>query len=156
MAINYVFNVGSVTKVLEHEGLSDIIVKVSFSVNAQTDSTEVASFSYSCGGHKDFPIAEIDPENFLDFEAITLEIVVGWLLASEGVSSLDDFSYVKASVDNIRARLYELQERVDASLPGSGLSSIGGSVTSEIPPAPPAPPAPTPSFDESILQTEFL
>ncbi len=135
MAINYVFNFGSVTKVLEHEGLSNVIVKVSFSVSAQTDETEATSFSYSCGGYKDFPITEIDPENFLDFEAITPEIVVGWLLAAESVSSLDDFSYVKASVDNIRARLHELQERVDVSLPGP-TSSISGSVILQVAPEP--------------------
>lgn len=135
MAINYTVNIGSVTKKLEHEGFSNVVIKASFFVSAQTDDTEAGNFSYSCGGFKEFSVDEIDPEAFVDFSEITPEVVVEWLLASEEVDSLDEFSYVKASVDNIRARLDELQIQADVTLPNSG-SAITGSVTSELPPEP--------------------
>lgn len=77
---------------------------------------------------------ELDPENFVDFADVTSETVVGWLLASESVNSLNDFSYVKSSVDNIRARIAELQVQVDTSVAGG--SSFNGSVASEPEPAP--------------------
>jgi len=134
MAINYTFSVGSVTKKLQHEGLNDVIIRASFGVNAQTDETEPAQFSYSCGGYKDFSVEELDPDNFVDFADVTSETVVGWLLASESVNSLNDFSYVKSSVDNIRARIAELQIQVDTSVAGG--SSFNGSVASEPEPAP--------------------
>ena len=143
MAVNYTFNVGNVTKKLQHEGLSDVIISASFGVNAQTDEAEPAQFSYSCGGYKEFSVEELDLDNFVSFEDVTYETVVGWLLASEGVETLDEFSYVKSSVDNIRARIAELQVQVNTSV--SGDSSFNGSVTSEQPTPEPAPePEPTP------------
>ncbi len=146
MAITYQFSVGSVTKKLEHEGLSNVIIGASFGVNAQTDADEPAQFSYSCGGYKDFPVESIDPEGFIDFDEVTAETVVGWLLQSEGVETLDEFSYVKASVDNIRARIAELQVQVDT--PVSGESSFTGSVDSAQPPAPAPEPTPEPAPEE--------
>ncbi len=142
MAITYQLNIGSVTKKLEHQGLSDVIIRASFGVSAQTDADEPAGFSYSCGGYKDFSVDEIDPDGFINFDEVTTETVVGWLLQAEGVETLDEFSYVKASVDNIRTRIAELAVQVDTSLTGS--SSISGTVDSTMPPAPEPQPEPEP------------
>ena len=150
MAITYQFNVGSVTKKLEHEGLNNVIIRASFGVNAQTDENEPAQFSYSCGGYKDFSVENLDPEGFIDFDQITAETVVGWLLESEGVETLDEFSYVKASVDNIRARIAELQVQVDAPIAGD--SSFTGSVDSaqDLAPQPEPETDPDPTPEELI------
>lgn len=128
MAINYNFIVGNVTKKLQYGELSDVIIRVSFGVNAYTDDTEPAQFTYSCSGSKDLSIEELDGENFIDFENVTSETIVSWLLDSENVDSLDEFSYVKASVNNIRDRIAELQVQTDTLVPGD--SSFSGSVSS--------------------------
>ncbi len=148
MAINYTLNIGSVTKKLEHEGLPNVIVKVSFGVSAQADAAEAAPYSYSCGGYKEFDLSELDADSFIEFESVTSDTVVGWLLAAEGVETIEEFSYVKYSVENIQARLDELNVQVDAQLPGD--SSISGSVGQPAPPPEPEPepfPEPTPDPD---------
>lgn len=148
MAITYQLNIGSVTKKLEHEGLSNVIIRASFGVSAQTDADEPAGFSYSCGGYKDFSVEEIDPDGFIDFDEVTAETVVGWLLQAEGVETADEFSYVKSAVDNIRARIAELSVQVDTPLTGS--SSVSGTVDSATPPAPEPAPEEAPT-DEPVV-----
>lgn len=107
MAITYNLSIGSLGRKLSLDGLENVIYEVSVGVSAQ--SQEYPQFSYSCGGTIQFDTSEIDEESFVPFEDVTQETVVGWLLAKEGVESVDDFSYVKSSVDNIQARIDALQ-----------------------------------------------
>ena len=143
MAVNYTLNIGSVTKKLKHGDLSDVVVNVSFGVSAEADASEPARYTYSCGGNKEFNPDDVDPDSFIDFESVDKNVVVGWLLASEGVETVEEFSYVKYSVQNIQDRLDELKVRVEASLPGD--NSIHGSVGEPAPEPEPEPePEPTP------------
>jgi hypothetical protein len=119
MAITYNLNIGSLKRKLSVDDLENVIIEVSVGVSAQ--SQEYPQFSYSCGGNISFDISEIDADSFVPFEEVTKETVLGWLLAKEGVESVEEFSYVKASVDNIQARIDELQ--VEDSV------SVGWSVT---------------------------
>ena len=107
MAITYNLNIGSLKRKLSVDGLENVIIEVSVGVSAQ--SQEYPQFSYSCGGNVSFDISEIDSESFVPFEEVTKETVIGWLLAKEGVDTVEEFSYVKASIDNIQARIDELQ-----------------------------------------------
>ncbi|NBU50944.1 MAG: flagellar motor switch protein FliG [Betaproteobacteria bacterium] len=93
-------------------------------------------------------LEKIDPDGFIDFDEVTAETVVGWLLQAEGVSTADEFSYVKSAVDNIRARIAELSVQMDTSLTGS--SSVSGTVDSVMPPAPEPAPKEAPT-DEPIV-----
>ena len=119
MAITYNLNIGSLKRKLSVDGLENVIIEVSVGVSAQ--SQEYPQFSYSCGGNVSFDISEIDSDSFVPFEEVTKETVIGWLLAKEGVDTVEEFSYVKASIDNIQARIDELQ--VEDSV------SVGWSVT---------------------------
>lgn len=107
MAITYNLNIGSLKRKLSVDGLENVIIEVSVGVSAQ--SQEYPQFSYSCGGNVSFDISEIDSDSFVPFEEVTKETVIGWLLAKEGVETVEEFSYVKASIDNIQARIDELQ-----------------------------------------------
>ena len=107
MAITYNLNIGSLKRKLSVDGLENVIIEVSVGVSAQ--SQEYPQFSYSCGGNVSFDISEIDSDSFVPFEEVTKETVIGWLLAKEGVDTVEEFSYVKASIDNIQARIDELQ-----------------------------------------------
>lgn len=152
MAINYTLTIGSVKKRLSEGNFSNVIVEASFGVSANSDSVSsvdengvetvtVPSFSYSCGGTKAFSVEGLDGENFVDFENVTKDTIVQWLLAEEGVNSVEEFSYVKSSVQNIAQRIYEYGLEVPASVPGEDPS--GASTAEYIPPAPaPAPEAP--------------
>jgi hypothetical protein len=131
MAINYTLSIGNVTKKFTVGEFNNVIVDVSVGVSASSDpvtevtgadedgndiiETIVPSFSYSCGGTISLDTSELDAESFVDFESVDKDTVVGWLLAKEGVATVDEFSYVKSSVDNIQARIDELQEKVTVS-----------------------------------------
>ena len=107
MAITYNLTIGSLNRKLSLDGLENVIYEVSVGVNAQSQG--YSQFTYSCGGTIQFDTSEINEESFVPFEEVTQETVIGWLLAKEGVESLDEFSYVKSSVDNIQARIDALQ-----------------------------------------------
>jgi len=122
MAINYTLSIGNVTKKFTVGEFNNVIIDVSVGVSASStpeideDGTVITpSFSYSCGGTISFDTTELDAESFVDFENVTKETVIGWLLAKEGVETVEEFSYVKSSIDNIQARIDELQEKVSVS-----------------------------------------
>lgn len=156
MAINYSLSVGSVKKRLVEGEFNNVVIEASFGVSAssgaitQTDAegNEVVvtpSFSYSCSGIKQFDVSEIDPATFVPFEQITKETIVQWLLAEEGATSIEEFSYVKSSIQNIAQRIYEYSQEVPASVPGEDPS---GSSTAEY--VPPAPAPEVPASEETV------
>lgn len=145
MAINYTFGIGSVKKRLTEGAFSDVIIEAQFSVQAQSDAiftgTEEGgdlvvtqpSFSYSCGGSKTFSVDGLTVENFVAFADVTKDTIKGWLLASEGVTEVEDFSYVKSSIENIAKRIYEYSLEVPATVGGS--DPTGSSTYTYTPPA---------------------
>ena len=136
MAITYNLTIGSLNRKLSLDGLENVIYEVSVGVNAQ--SQEYPQFTYSCGGTIQFDTSEINEESFVPFEEVTQETVIGWLLAKEGVESLDEFSYVKSSVDNIQARIDALQVEDSVNV----FWNISNAPT----------PEPTPVVDETIIE----
>ena len=145
MAINYTLNIGSVKKRLTEGAFSDVIVEAQFSVQAQSDAvftgTEEGgdlvvtqpSFSYSCGGTKTFSVEGLTAENFVAFADVTKDTIKGWLLASESVTNVEEFSYVKSSIENIAKRIYEYALEVPAEVGGTDPS--GASTYTYTPPA---------------------
>lgn len=145
MAINYTLNIGSVKKRLTEGAFSDVIVEAQFSVQAQSDAvftgTEEGgdlvvtqpSFSYSCGGTKTFSVEGLTAENFVAFADVTKDTIKGWLLAGEGVTDVEEFSYVKSSIENIAKRIYEHALEVPAEVGGTDPS--GASTYTYTPPA---------------------
>jgi len=148
MAINYTFNIGSVKKRLTEGEFSNVVVEASFSVSAQSDAVTTGteegedlvvtqpSFSYSCGGYREFSVDGLTVETFVDFDSITKDTIKDWLLASEGVSTVEEFSYVKSSIENIAKRIYEYTKEVPSQV--SGTDPAGASDYVYTPPAPEA------------------
>ena len=142
MAINYSLNIGSVKKRLTEGEFSNVIVEASFGVTVNSDAvTEVTgqdeegndiiaittpAFSYSCGGTKTFDVSSLDAETFVPFEDITTETIKDWLLASEEVTTTEEFSYVQSSIENVQTRINEYAVETPTTLPGGAIS---GSVT---------------------------
>ncbi len=145
MAINYTLNIGSVKKRLTEGAFSDVIIEAQFSVQAQSDAlftgTEEGgdlvvtqpSFSYSCGGSRQFPIEGLTAENFVAFADVTKDTIKSWLLASEGVTAVEEFSYVRSSIENIAKRIYEYSLEVPATV--GGTDPTGSSTYTYTPPA---------------------
>ena len=145
MAINYTLNIGSVKKRLTEGEFSDVIVEAQFSVQAQSDAVFTGteeednlvvtqpSFSYSCGGNKTFSVEGLTAENFVAFADVTKDTIKGWLLAAEGVTEVEEFSYVKSSIENIAKRIYDYSLEVPASVDGTDPS--GASTYTYTPPA---------------------
>jgi hypothetical protein len=145
MAINYTLNISSVKKRLTEGEFSDVIIEAQFSVQAQSDAvftgTEEGgdlvvtqpSFSYSCGGTKTFSVEGLTAENFVAFADVTKDTIKSWLLAAEGVTEVEEFSYVKSSIENIARRIYEYGLEVPAEVGGTDPS--GASTYTYTPPA---------------------
>lgn len=158
MAINYTLNIGSVKKRLTEGEFSNVIVEASFGVSANSDSVTTTdsegneiittpAFSYSCGGTKTFSVDGLDAENFVEFENVTKDTIVQWLLAEEGVTSVEDFSYVKSSIQNIAQRIYEHTLEVPEDV--AGQNPTGASDYVYTPPAP----APEVPASEEVIDT---
>lgn len=129
MSINYKLSIGGLKKKFSVQNFNDVVVEISFSVNASSDPVtkitgsdeegndiveiEIPSFSYSCGSTVSLDASELDEESFIDFNSVTKDTVVEWLLASEGVDTLDNYSYVKSSVNNIQKRIDDLAEEIN-------------------------------------------
>lgn len=156
MAINYTLNIGSVKKRLTEGEFSNVIIEASFGVSANSDAltttdaegNEVVTtpaFSYSCGGTKTFSTDGLDATNFVDFESVTKDTVVQWLLAEEGVTSVEDFSYVKSSIQNIAQRIYEYGLEVPESVAGQDPAGASDYVYT-----PPAPAPEVPASEETV------
>lgn len=152
MAINYTLNIGSVKKRLTEGEFSNVIVEAQFSVQAQSDAiftgTEEEgnlvvtqpSFSYSCGGTKTFSVEGLTAETFVSFADVTKDTIKSWLIASEGVTEVEEFSYVKSSIENIAKRIYDYSLEVPSEVAGTDPS--GSSTYTYTPPEPT--PEPTP------------
>lgn len=132
MAINYSLKIGSIKRRLVAGSFSDVITEVRFRAEAQSepvttgseeedgDFMEVTpSFTYTCSGVTTFPVEEIDGSTFIDFSAIDKDTITAWLLASEGVSSLENFSYVKNSIENVAKQLYDYSLEVSDTISGA-------------------------------------
>lgn len=144
MAIDYTLHVGSVKKRLTEGEFSNVIVEASFGVSAQSDPVTTGtveggdlvitrpSFSYSCSGTREFPVDGLTAENFVDFSSVTKDTIKGWLLASEGVSTVEEFSYVKSSIENIAKRIYDHSLEVPDTVSGDDLT--GSSTYTYTPP----------------------
>jgi hypothetical protein len=168
MAINYTLNIGSVKKRLTEGEFSNVIIEASFGVSASSDpvtevtgvdeegndivETRVPSFSYSCGGTKTFSVENLDATSFVDFDSVTKDTIVQWLLAEEGVNSVEEFSYVKSSIDNIARRIYEYSLEVPDSVEGE--NPAGASDYVYTPPAPVEEPASEEVVDTTPISEE--
>jgi hypothetical protein len=148
MAVKYSLNIGSVKKRLTEGEFSNVIVEASFGVSAQSDAVTTGSeeggdlvvtqpsFSYSCGGYRTFSVDGLSAETFVNFDSVTKDTIKDWLLASESVSTVEEFSYVKSSIENIAKRIYEHTKEVSAQV--SGTDPAGASDYVYTPPAPEA------------------
>ena len=150
MAINYTLNIGSVTKKLTEGEFSNVIIEANFGVSANSDPiTEVVgldeedneitrvvvpTFTYSCGGTKTFSVEGLTTDSFIDFNDVSKETIVEWLLAEEGVNSVEEFSYVKSSIQNIAERIHSYTLQVPEMITGDDPSGISEYVY--VPPTP--------------------
>jgi hypothetical protein len=152
MAISYTLIIGSVKKRLTEGEFSDVIVEASFGVSAESAAVTTGSeeegnlvitqpsFSYSCGGTRTFSVEGLTAENFVSFADVTKDTIKNWLLASEGVTDVEEFSYVKSSIENIAKRIHDYGLEVRANV--AGTNSSGTSTYTYTPPEPT--PEPTP------------
>ena len=136
MSINYSLNIGSVKKRLTEGEFSNVVVEASFSVSAESDAVTTGSeeggdlvvtqpsFSYSCGGYREFSVDGLSAETFVDFDSITKDTIKEWLLASEGASTVEEFGHVKSSIKNVARRIYEHTKEVPAQVSGTDPTGV--------------------------------
>jgi hypothetical protein len=114
MSIKYSLNIGNVTKKFSVGDFENVIIDVSVGVSAYSE--EYPQFSYSCGGQIQLDTSELSAESFVSFDELTKDVVINWLLQKEGVETVEEFSYVKSSIQNIQDRIDTLQEEESVSL----------------------------------------
>jgi len=149
MAINYSLNIENVKKRLTEGEFSNVIVQASLSVYAESEEISTGTkedgdfvvtqptFSHSCGGIAYFSVEGLSAETFVDFDSITKDTIRDWLLASENVTEVEEFSYVKASIENVAKCIYNYTKEVPTLV--SGTDPAGASDYVYTPPAPVAP-----------------
>jgi hypothetical protein len=113
MSIKYTLNIGNVTKKFSVGEFSDVIINANVNVNAYSE--EYPEFTYNCGSQIQFSINELEEENFVSFEDVTKEDVLGWILSQSNVETVEEYSYVKSAIDNIQGRIDALQEEENVS-----------------------------------------
>lgn len=157
MAINYTFNIGSVKRRLSEGSFSNVIVEASYGVNAYSSAITTGSeeegnlvetqpsFSYSCGGTSQFSVEGLNEDTFIAFEDVTKETLKGWLLASEGVSTVEEFSYVKSSIEAIGKQIYDFQQERPDDVAGDDPSGTSSYTYTPPAPEPEAPAEETPA-----------
>ena len=130
MSINYTLSIGNVKKRLTEGNFSNVIVEAQFGVTAHsvaiTTGTQEGGdlvvtqppFSYSCSGYRKFSVDGLSADTFVDFDSVTKDTIKDWLLASESVSTVEEFSYVKSSIENIAKRIYQHSLEVNESING--------------------------------------
>jgi hypothetical protein len=106
MSATYNFNIGSLKRKLQQSIFNNVVIEAAFSVHAY--SIEHPQFTYSCNGSVEFSVEDLNEDSFIPFDEITQDQVISWILASEEVTSLDDFSYVKYAVDYVNSKISEL------------------------------------------------
>jgi hypothetical protein len=106
MSATYNFNIGSLKRKLQQSIFNNVVIEAAFSVHAY--SIEYPQFTYSCNGSVEFSVEDLNEDSFIPFDEITQDQVISWILASEEVTSLDDFSYVKYAVDYVNSKISEL------------------------------------------------
>lgn len=107
MEIKYNLNIANLNRKVLVENLSNVVYQVSLSAFVQ--SVDYPQFTYSCNGIIDLDISGLDSSSFVPFEEITKETVLDWIMQTEGVSSIEEISYMKNAINNIQQRVDELQ-----------------------------------------------
>jgi len=114
MSIKYTLSIGNITKKFSVGDFENVIIDVSVAVSAYSE--EYPQFTYSCSGQIELDTSELSSDSFVAFDEITQDVLVDWLIQKEGVETVEEFSYVKFSIQNIQDRIDALQEEESVSL----------------------------------------
>ena len=140
MAINYTLDIGSVKKKPTHGTFENVIIEASFSVFAISDEITTGSeedgnytvtqpaFSHTSGGYIILSTDSLEENSFIAFDSVSKDTLKGWILGSEGVSDVADFSHVKSSIEVVAREIYDFNQQVpDVISGGSDIDDLSGS-----------------------------
>lgn len=108
MSITYSFSILKLKKKSKVNNLNDVIYCAEcrgyvFS-NENTDC--VNNFTVNI----DFDYNNIDPESFKSFDEIDKNTIISWILNKEGVSSIEEVSFMKNAIEKVNNKLEILKE----------------------------------------------
>ncbi len=147
MAINYILDVGSVNKKITHGAFENVIIEVFFNVFAKSDEITTGSeeegnytvtqpaFSNSSNGSIILPTDSLEESSFIAFGSMSKDTLKGWILDSEGVSEVADFSYVKSAIEVVAKEIYKYNLQVPDVVAGTSSDLTGTSDYTYAPPA---------------------
>ena len=127
MAIVYDLSISSLNRKLNLENLNNVIYEAAIGVSARSE--EYPQFTYSCSGVVSFEISSIEESSFIPFEQVTKDTIISWILSRENIEKIEDFSYIKYSINNIQDRINALQLQDSVSVNWSITNSLGDDTT---------------------------
>ena len=135
MAISYTLDVGSVNKKVTHGSFENVIIEAFFHVFAISDEITTGSeeegnytvtrpaFSHCESGSIALSTDSLEEGSFIAFDSVSKDTLKDWILASEGVSEVADFSYVKSAIEVVAKEIYEYNPQVPDVVAGTSSDS---------------------------------
>lgn len=129
MKVSYTLSIDSIEKLPSVNGFNDLIINVGFTVSTRSDALtttdergntieSVPSFEYSKTLFKEFDYKQINEETFIPFEQVTKDVIISWLLAQEGVDSIEKLSYVVDTIKSIYMQIKNYVSHVPKEVSG--------------------------------------
>ena len=108
MSITYSFSILKLRKKSQVNNLNDVVYLAECRGYALSTENEncVSNFTVTI----DFDYTDIDPESFVSFDQINKNTIISWIINKEGVSSVEEISFIKNAIDDVRNQLEKLRE----------------------------------------------
>ena len=147
MTINYALDVGSVNKKVTFGEFENVIIEAFFTAYAISDEVTSGSeeegnfvvtrpaFSHQSCGSITLSTDSLEEGSFIAFDSVNKDTIKEWILGSEGVSKVADFSHIKSAIEVVAKQVYEHNEQVPDVVAGTSSDLTGTSNYVYTPPA---------------------
>jgi len=107
MSVSYKFSIPRVEKIQEISGKESVISKLTYAVQAQ--STVNFENTILLTKNLELDYTSLDP--FVNFEELTFEQLVEWILEDQSVTSIEEIDIVVEAISKIKSKDFEIENK---------------------------------------------
>lgn len=115
MSIEIQLSITKLTKKSLVDEFSDVVKQVDYYAVAK--SVEYPSVTETCAGTIQLNIDELNDSEFINFEDVDEDLVISWLLSNQNVNELEELSFIKFLLYQIKIKIEKMQEEEEISKP---------------------------------------
>jgi len=108
MSIEIQLSITKLTKKSLVDEFSDVVKQVDYYAVAK--SVEYPSVTETCAGTIQLNIDELNDSEFINFEDVDEDLVISWLLSNQNVNEIEELSFIKFLLYQIKIKIEKLQE----------------------------------------------